>query len=343
MADLWQKLKNLGRPVVLYGMGDGAVRIADRLSAEGVAVSGVMASDGFVRGQSFLGHTVRRFEDISKQFSNPVVLVCFGSELPDVIQTVRAIPCEKYFPDVPVIGEGCFDYAFYKAHQTELVAAKQTLSDELSRALFDTAINFKLSGKEQYLFENLSTEQEIFDLLNLSQDERFLDLGAFTGDTAQRFIKAAQNYQSITAVEPDPKTYKRLQTALDGCQNITTINAAVGDTVTEIDFYCGGGRSSKQGVLGAKKVKKIPQITVDSLKTAFTYIKMDVEGGEKAAITGARELIAARRPKMKIACYHRPQDIFDIILTVKAICPDYRVYLRRTECIPFWNFDAIFI
>lgn len=343
MADLWQKLKNLGRPIVLYGMGDGAVRIADRLSAEGVAISGVMASDGFVRGQSFLGHTVRRFEDISKQFSNPVVLVCFGSELPDVIQTVRALPCEKYFPDVPVIGEGCFDFAFCNAHQKELEIAKQTLCDDLSRALFDTAINFKLSGKEQYLFENLSTQQEIFDLLNLSSNERFLDLGAFSGDTAQGFIKAVQNYQSITAVEPDPKTYKRLQTAIGGCQSITTINAAVGDTVTEIDFYCGGGRSSKQGVFGSKKVQKIPQITVDSLSTAFTYIKMDVEGGEKAAITGARELIAAHRPKMKIACYHRPQDIFDIILTVKAIRPDYKVYLRRTRCIPFWNFDCIFI
>ena len=343
MNDLWQNLKSSGRPIVLYGMGDGAQRIADRLMKEGISVDGVMASDNFVRGQSFLGHTVCRFEDIQKRFSDPIALICFGSELPDVIQTVRAIDCEKYFPDVPVIGEGCFDYAFYKANRNELKAAKQTLCDDLSRSLFDTAINFKLSGKEQYLFENLSSEQEIFDLLELSSSERFLDLGAFIGDTVIKFMNTVKNYRSITAVEPDPKTYKKLCDNLIGCQNITAVNAAVGDSLANIDFYPGGGRSSKKGVFGAKKAIKIPQITVDSLETPFTYIKMDVEGSEKAAITGAKGLIAARRPKMKIACYHRVQDIFDIILTVKAIRPDYKVYLRRTKCIPFWNFDCIFV
>lgn len=343
MSDLWHNLKTLGRPVVLYGMGDGAQRIADRLSVEGVAVAGVTASYGFIRGQSFLGHTVRPLKDIQKDFADPVVLICFGSEREEVIQTVLNITCDKYFPDVPVIGEGCFDYAFYLSRKNELDAAAGTLSDDLSRELFKTAVNFKLSGKEQYLFKNLSTEDEIFELLNLSSNERFLDLGAFCGDTVKRFISAVKDYQSITAIEPDPKTYKKLCLALKDCKNLTVLNAAAGEYVGETDFYCGGGRSSKTGIPGAKKVQKIPQITVDSLGGPFTYVKIDVEGSEKAAILGAKELILNCRPKMKIACYHRVQDIYDIILTVKQIRPDYKVYLRRTRCIPFWNFDCIFI
>ncbi|MBQ0110496.1 MAG: FkbM family methyltransferase, partial [Oscillospiraceae bacterium] len=341
MTDLWQKLKTLGRPVILYGMGDGAVRVTDRLSKENIAVAGVMASDGFVRGQSFLGHTVRRFADIQKEFENPVVLICFGSELPKVIDGIRAIPCEKYYPCLPVIGDGCFDAAFYNLHLKELSTAKAALSDDLSRALFDTAVNFALYGEEKYLFENLSTEEQIFDLLNLSNGERFLDLGAYKGDTAMRFISSVNGYQSVTAVEPDVRTYKKLCLAFENQKNFTAVNAAVADRVGETDFYCGGGRSSRTASSG-KKVEKIPQITVDSLCTPFTYIKMDVEGNEKAAIEGARQTIAAHRPKMKIACYHRVEDIYDIILTVRAIRPDYKVYLRRTGCIPFWNFDCIF-
>ena len=42
---LWQYLKNAGRPVVLYGTGDGADKVLARLAAEGITVSAVFASD----------------------------------------------------------------------------------------------------------------------------------------------------------------------------------------------------------------------------------------------------------------------------------------------------------
>ena len=49
MTDIREKLKKLRTPVVLYGTGDGADRLIDDLNKLGVAVSGVFASDGFVR------------------------------------------------------------------------------------------------------------------------------------------------------------------------------------------------------------------------------------------------------------------------------------------------------
>ena len=46
MTDIWQKLKETTRPVVLYGMGNGAEIMMKQLEKCGVSVSGFFASDG---------------------------------------------------------------------------------------------------------------------------------------------------------------------------------------------------------------------------------------------------------------------------------------------------------
>ena len=52
---LWQYLKKQTRPIVLYGMGNGADAILDRLDRLDIPVNAVFASDEFVRGQVFRG------------------------------------------------------------------------------------------------------------------------------------------------------------------------------------------------------------------------------------------------------------------------------------------------
>ena len=56
--DLWQTLQNTNRPILIYGMGNGADKIVQRLSQYGISVADYFASDGFVRGQIFHGKTV---------------------------------------------------------------------------------------------------------------------------------------------------------------------------------------------------------------------------------------------------------------------------------------------
>ena len=74
-----------------------------------------------------------------------------------------------------------------------------------------------------------------------------------------------------------------------------------------------------------------------------SFIKFDVEGSELEAIEGARETILRDRPVMKIACYHRSEDVFTLIRKVLSIRPDYKVYMRHTRCIPGWDTDFYFI
>ena len=50
MEDMWDRIAADTRPIAVYGMGNGADKLFERLGKYGVSVSDVFASDGFVRG-----------------------------------------------------------------------------------------------------------------------------------------------------------------------------------------------------------------------------------------------------------------------------------------------------
>ncbi len=43
-----------------------------------------------------------------------------------------------------------------------------------------------------------------------------------------------------------------------------------------------------------------------------TFIKMDIEGSELAALRGAERIIRQQRPKLAICVYHKPEDMWEI-------------------------------
>ena len=70
-TDMWDKLKNEKRPIMVYGMGNGADKLFDRFLLYGIEVKEVFASDGFVRGHSYRGYKVKSsFICIKSQGSN---------------------------------------------------------------------------------------------------------------------------------------------------------------------------------------------------------------------------------------------------------------------------------
>lgn len=106
---LWDYLRQTDKKVVLYGMGDGAEKIKSVLDSIGVPVADIMASDEFVRGHSFLGYRVKKLSEVEELYGEDfLILVCFGSQLPDVMEHIYSIAekHELYAPNVPVVGDG---------------------------------------------------------------------------------------------------------------------------------------------------------------------------------------------------------------------------------------------
>ena len=352
--DLWEYLSKERRPLALYGTGDGAdkiISVLDRLGLSELIVA-VFASDGFVRNRMFRGFKVISYSECCEKYGSTdfIVLVCFGSSRPEVLDQVARIASERelYVPDVPVYGNNLFTRSFYEANKESIEAVSERLSDDASRECFSNYVDYKLTGDISYLEKSESDPDSEFALLKEAGCGCFVDLGAYYGDTLKRYLERLPCLTSAVAVEPERHSFKKLEAcAKELGSDIRCIHALVGKTTGAEKVSSSRGRGTR--TLSASNVElkntvDIDVITVDSLSLDnVSFIKFDVEGSESDAIEGARETIQKYRPVMKIACYHRSEDVFAIVQKVLEIRDDYKIYMRHTRCIPGWDTDFYFI
>ena len=340
--DLWSYLQTVKKPIVLYGMGNGADKIMDVLKAYGIEISGVFATDGFVRDKYFHGFKLSSYSELREKFGEMAVLLCFGSSRTEVLANIKRISAEQelYAPDVPVYGGGLFNNEYAQNHKESLERVYSRLADEKSRETFRCIIRYKLSGKLDYLYRcEVSEEEPYRSFLKLSDNESYIDLGAYTGDTVSDFVSRVKDYISITAVEPDKKSFRKLINNTEGLKNFKAINACVSDKSGTEAFSMRGGRNSSLG-----EGEKIAAVTVDEIaEKGAAFIKADVEGGEAKAVAGAKNTILKYKPKIQLACYHRNEDLFTLPEAVFNIRDDYKLYLRHFPSVPAWDTNYYFI
>ena len=351
--DLWQYLKESEKPVVMYGMGNGADKILAVCEKKGIEISDFFASDGFVRGHSFHGKRVLSYSEIKEKYGlgNFVVLLSFASSLPEVIDNIKRIASESelYAPDVPVCGDNLFDMDFFVSNKTSFKAARELFADEQSKKVFDNVINYKLSGDINYLFESDSEVEETFnEILNAKNFENTADLGAYNGDTARQLVEYAPNLKKIYALEPDRRNFRKLSEYAEREERFEVIpfQVAAWSKAEALTFGAEGNRNS--GVGGSTNAVTSKCVTVegnslDNLlidnKDKIDYIKFDVEGAENEAIDGCYNTIKAHSPELLVSVYHRSEDIFALPLKINSLFPDYKLYLRKFRYIPAWDLN----
>lgn len=344
-VSVWDNIKSTDKKIVLYGMGNGADKILDWCEANNVTVSGVFASDEFVRGQIFRGFKVCHYQDIINDFGNDVLIVlAFASERPEVLQIFKTLAAkhEVVAPHLPLFDEtDLVSCSWLKQYAQQLEYVYNRLADEQSRKVFADIINYKISGKIQYLFdcetERLSDLNSIF---TFSQDEIYLDLGAYNGDTIKEFLQlAGGRYKKIIAVEPDRRNFKKLEAFTETLEEETVLhNKGIWQDFGELGFSDSGGRQSTF-LANNKSTVAVDSIDHLAADNEVTYIKMDVEGAEKQALAGGKNIISKFKPKMMIAAYHYDNDIFELPLKIWELAEEYQIYLRKHPYIPAWEIN----
>ncbi|MBQ8209826.1 MAG: FkbM family methyltransferase [Clostridia bacterium] len=344
MKTVWEIAKETDKPILLYGTGNGADKILDELERLQISIDEVFAGDGFVRNRTFRGFPVLSYDDAKERFGHFLVLLAFGSSRSEVIENFVRVAKEQelYSVDVPVFGDNIFNRSFYEKHRNEIAAVRNMLADEQSVKVFDNVVNFKLTGNIDLLFDCETPVSEAYEnILKLNNNEIYMDLGAFNGDTVHQFLQFVDDYKKIYAAEPDVKNFAKLIRNTSEIENIECLNCCICDNTGEIAFSAHGGRNGTEDSKGVS----VKCETVDSIlgNNDVSYIKFDIEGFELKAIEGASETIKRCKPKMLISCYHRSEDIFSLPLKVMSIRNDYKVYIRHNPYIPAWDTQFYFV
>lgn len=342
--DMWTYLTTVKKPIVIYGMGNGALKTLAKCQEYRIDVQAIFASDEFVRGQSFLGYKIIKYSEVCELFPEFLILLAFGAESAVMLEHFHDLAAkhEMLAPNFPLFGNSCFDLQFLLEHKAEFEATYSLLADEHSRFVFRNICNYKLTGKVEYLRKIASLRiADYQELFTFSDQEIYMDLGAYNGDTVREFIELVENkYQRIIALEPDYKNYKKLNRWLEesALENIEIQATGIWDETGELSFNNSGGRASALALEGEAVIKVD---TVDNILqgNAVTLVKMDVEGAELQALRGARKTLQQYKPKLLVAAYHREEDLFRLPLLIKQLNPEYKLYFRKHPYIPAWEIN----
>lgn len=336
----WERLQKETKPIYIYGMGDGAMKIMSVFRQYGIKTSGIFASDDFVRGHYFEGFKVLKLSEVEEIEEDFAVVLAFAAGYEELVNRIKEISKKHtlYVPDVPVIGTGLFTYDYCLEHSEEIEEVYNLLADDFSKKIYSSIINFKISGDISYLEDITSTKLEIYkEIIKPNLNEHYVDLGAYNGDTIKELLEITRNkYVRIYAMEPDKKNFRKLMRYVDGKDNIYTYNNAAWCVDTQLPFSSKSGRQSSLASMGTKY---IDSRSVDSILEGreATIIKMDVEGAEREALWGACQTISKYSPRLMVALYHRNEDIYEIPLLVHKLNPKYKLYIRHQLYIPAWE------
>jgi FkbM family methyltransferase len=156
-----------------------------------------------------------------------------------------------------------------------------------------------------------------------SDEEVFVDIGAYNGDTVLKFINSTPSgkYKIIHAFEPNPSLFPRLKEKKEWIPNLEVYQVALSDQEATLSFVKQemGSRIATEGVDYDVEVVEVAAKPLDSCISYATLIKIDVEGFEAEVVKGASNLISKCKPSMVIDTYHHSNDALKIYEEVMRI------------------------
>ncbi len=219
------------------------------------------------------------------------------------------------------------------------------LEDYRSKTILYRVLRFWLT-RDLSLVDGMRDEifDDYFDIDILGRffdkDEVFVDCGACDGDTAELFIRNCPNYKSIYLYEMVPVNIEIARKKLNEYQGIFFKNVGVSSLENDKDTIVvrnvQGGDFSLKAVTNSEDSASVPGqsaevglTTIDKdIKEKITFIKMDIEGAELDAISGAVNHIKNDKPVLTISLYHNYQHMWEIPELIHSIREDYRFYIR---------------
>lgn len=335
-----KEIKTRNLPVVIYGAGLTGNNIHDYLKQNNVPILGFMVDKGYGENTVMCDLPVKLLKYYDDEYEAFCVIIAIQN-VERAVENLRKFNSAK-MKDVYVLCAApaflglVYDYDYIQLHQEAFETAYSFLADDISMRTMLNYVNSIVANQYNLnRFRNLYDPDQYFakDILSLTENEVFVDCGAYNGDTLLDFMKHAPNgkCRRYYALEPDEGNCVGLRNVIteNGLRNVEIITKGAWDTKATLKFT--GGAGSNAGISSTGSV----HVEVDSIDNLLfsgsdvTFIKMDVQGVELKALQGAVKTIRRDHPALAICVYHKPQDLFEIPLYIKSLVPEYKLYLRH--------------
>lgn len=211
------------------------------------------------------------------------------------------------------------------------------------------------SGKSVFIFgkEFFPISNSVFDFFGLidevilsdqyhaeqfiKKDSVVIDVGANIG-TFTVFAAHHAPEGRVYAFEPAKATFPLLKRNSSAYQNISCVNAGLGDAPGEKTILnMGAGATGNViqdspyyhnveaagGVLEPVTIMTLDRFVLENNISRVDFIKIDAEGYEKKVLQGAVETIEKYKPVIAMSAYHNPDDKTELPRLLKSISPRY--------------------
>ena len=308
--------------------------------AKFVKLSGFI--DDYTSDDSFLGLPILKTEDVHK---HALVLIASGGKPLSAKRRLDAfgLQCLDYFafykfsglPLTSVVFNAGFEKEF-QDNKAEYEWIYGLLHDETSCSIFRKLVSFRLKYELDLLsgFTSRESNQYFEDFLQLRpHGETFVDVGGYNGFNSLEFIRLCPGYDAVHIFEPEPDNYQTCVRSLGPYANVHCHQMGLSNSKGVLKLAAQGS-GSKISDCGSTiiTVDKLDDVLPD--RDAPTFIKMDIEGSEIAAIEGSSNTIKTHHPRLALCIYHNVGDFWRIPKLVLSLRDDYSIYLRHyTESI----------
>ena len=218
------------------------------------------------------------------------------------------------------------------AAKEQVMAGAELWADEESLRDYVALVHWRLSGDFATLPPVQPNQYFAEGVVRVGSEEVFVDCGAFTGDTMLDVATRVDRWRAYHAFEPDPTSFAALRAAVatlpsELAGRVHLHRAATADRQYLAHFQASGLGSASLSAAGTYEVECV---AIDEIVTGPppTFVKMDIEGAESAALNGCRRSIREAGPLLAIAAYHKQADLWELTLQVHEMKSAYQLFLR---------------
>lgn len=323
--------------ICIFGMGNLGQGTMIALEKEGIKIDFFCDNDSKKIGTKFKNIKCISLEELKKIKNETIIIIAarFYKEIYNQLKIEGFENLERVFSNKFEV-DNYFSENNNKYIRDKIMELLDILEDQESKRVISRIIEEWFNHEYRYgQLDDIFLDNQYFykDIVKLSENEFFVDGGAYIGDTLEDFLENSKyKFGKIFLFELNTRIFKELQKNIiekfeDLEKEISSYNVGLSNR-DETIFYddCDEGSSIDKDGKNKGEITSLDKI-LSSEKV--TFIKMDIEGAEMEALQGAKNIIKKYKPKLAICLYHKPDDLWEIPIYIKKLMPEYKIYIRH--------------